>query len=61
VRGADVARMARSPPTAAVGRAFLRAICAPPAVGPTRFSMMIAARKPIDRKANPKPSDKELK
>ena len=28
MRGADVARVARSPPAAAVGRAFVRAICA---------------------------------
>ena len=56
MRGADAARVARSP-HAAVVREFVRAICAPPAVGPARFSMM-AAGKFIDREANPKPPDR---
>ena len=56
MHGPDAARVARSP-HAAVVRKSVRAICAPPAVGPAHFSMM-AAGKFIDREANPKPPDR---
>ena len=47
MRGADVARMARSPPTAAVGRAFVRAICAVAGSCAGTPSTVIAAGKTI--------------
>jgi hypothetical protein len=49
MRSADVARVARSHPTAAVGRASVRAICATAGCRAGTPSAMIAARKLIDR------------
>jgi hypothetical protein len=49
MRGADVARVTQSHPTAAVGRASVRAICATAASRAGTPSTMIAARKLIDR------------
>ena len=51
--GADVARVARSPPSA-VGRAF---VCVLRAAGTP--STMIAAGKLVDREASPTPSNKD--
>ena len=45
MRGADVARVARSPPATAVGRASVRAICATAGSWAGTPSMMIAAGK----------------
>ena len=52
VRGADVARVARSPPAAAVGRASVRAICAAAGSCAGTPSTMIAARKLIERRCH---------
>ena len=51
---ADVARVARSPPSSAVGRAF---VCVLRAAGTP--STMIAAGKLVDREASPTPSNKD--
>ena len=56
MRGADVARVARSPPSAAVGRAFVRAICAAAAGCTTTPSTLMP--KLIDHELNAKPSNK---
>ena len=59
MRGADVARVARSPPAAAVGRASVRAICAAAGSCAGTPSTMIAAGKLIDHEASPEPSNKD--
>ena len=59
MRGADVARVARSPPAAAVGRASVRAICAAAESCAGTLSTMIAAGKLIDHEAGPEPSNKD--
>jgi hypothetical protein len=56
MRGADVARVARSPPSAAVGRAFVRAICAAAAGCTTTPSTLMP--KLIDHESNAEPSNK---
>jgi Flavin reductase like domain len=58
VRGADVARVARSPPAAAAGRASVRAICAVAESCAGTPSTMIAAGKLIDHEASPELSIK---
>ena len=59
MRGADVARVARSPPAAAVGRASVRAICAAAASRAGTPSTMIAAGKLIEHEPSPEPSNKD--
>ena len=58
MRGADVARVARSPPAAAVGRASVRAICAAAGSCASTPSTTIAPGKLIDRQASSEPSIK---
>ena len=53
MRGADVARVARSPPAAAVGRASVRTICAAAESCAGTPSTMIAAGMLIDHEAGP--------
>ena len=57
MRGADVARVAGSPPAAAIGRAFVRAICAAAGSCAGTPSTMIAAGKLIEHEAGPEPGD----
>ena len=57
MRGDDVARVARSPPAAAVGRASVCALCAAAESFANRPSMVIAAGKVTDRAAGPEPSN----
>jgi hypothetical protein len=59
MRGADVARVARSPPAAAVGRELVRAICAVAESRAGTPSTVIAAGKTIDHEASPEPSNKD--
>ena len=58
MRGAGVARVARSSP-AAVGRASVRGICAAAESCAGTLSTMIAAGKLIDHEASPQPSNKD--
>ena len=53
MRGADVARVTRSPPAAAAGRAFVRAVCAVAAGCARHVATMIAAGKLINREGGP--------
>jgi hypothetical protein len=58
MRGAGVARVARSPPAAAVCRASVRAICAATETCVGTPSTMIVAGKTIDHEASREPSIK---
>ena len=54
MRGADVARVARSPPAAAVGRASVSAICAAAGSRAGTPSTMIAAGRFIETRGRPR-------
>ena len=58
MRGADVARVARPPPAAAVGRASVRAVYVAESCAGTP-STMIAAGKLIEHEASPEHSNKD--
>jgi hypothetical protein len=59
MRGADVARVARSSPAAAVGKSFVRAIYSGSGNCRGAASTMIAAGKLIEHEPSPEHSNKD--